>query len=74
MFEQALKSGEDLAETSEGLRIGKDLIKATVPFAEVSVRRSWWHVGTTFAINHFEPGSFVQDTRVGIRPWKEASG
>ena len=26
-----------------------------------------------FAINHFEPGAFVQDTRVGIRPWKEAS-
>ncbi|MBW1687677.1 MAG: molybdopterin-dependent oxidoreductase [Deltaproteobacteria bacterium] len=26
-----------------------------------------------FAINHFEPGSFVQDTRVGIRPWREAS-
>jgi DMSO reductase family type II enzyme molybdopterin subunit len=26
-----------------------------------------------FGINHFEPGSFVQDTRVGIRPWKEAS-
>ena len=25
-----------------------------------------------FGINHFEPGSFVQDTRVGIRPWKEA--
>jgi hypothetical protein len=26
-----------------------------------------------FAINHFEPGAFVQDTRVGIRPWKEPS-
>jgi nitrate reductase alpha subunit len=26
-----------------------------------------------FGINHFEPGSFVQDTRVGIRPWKETS-
>jgi hypothetical protein len=35
MFEQALKSGENLAETSQGLRIGKDLVKATVPFAEV---------------------------------------
>jgi len=23
-----------------------------------------------FAINHFQPGSFVQDTRVGIRPWQ----
>jgi DMSO reductase family type II enzyme molybdopterin subunit len=24
-----------------------------------------------FGINHLEPGSFVQDTRVGLRPWRE---
>jgi DMSO reductase family type II enzyme molybdopterin subunit len=24
-----------------------------------------------FGINHLEPGSFVQDTRVGIRPWTD---
>jgi omega-6 fatty acid desaturase (delta-12 desaturase) len=50
MYDQALTPDQDSAETSEGLRVGKDLIKATVPFAEVSARRSWWHVGSTFAI------------------------
>lgn len=32
------------------LRIGKDLVTATVPFAEASVTLSWWHVGSTFAL------------------------
>jgi omega-6 fatty acid desaturase (delta-12 desaturase) len=50
MYDGALKLDPDSAETSEGLRIGKDLIKATVPYAEASVRRSWWHVGSTFAL------------------------
>jgi hypothetical protein len=50
MYEEALKLDEDVAETSEGLRIGRDLIKATVPFAEKSVMTSWWYVGTTFAM------------------------
>ena len=50
MREQALKLDEDLAETSEGLRIGTDLINATVPFAKESVRLSWWNVGSTFAL------------------------
>ena len=63
MFEQALNFDEDHAETSEGLRIGKDLIKATVPFAEVSVRRSWWHVGTTFAM------LAAALTGAGLAPW-----
>ena len=36
--------------TSAGLRVGKDLINATVPFAEVSPARSWWYVGSTFAL------------------------
>ena len=50
MDEQPLKFDEDLAETSEGLRIEKDLIKATAPFADESVTVSWWHVGSTFAM------------------------
>ena len=41
---------EDLAEASDGQRSGQDLIKATVPFAEESVKRSWWYVGSTFAM------------------------
>jgi len=27
-----------------------------------------------FGINHLEPGAFVQDTRVGLRPWAGAKG
>ena len=50
MYAQAQKFDEDLAETSEGLRIGRHLVKATVPFAEESVTVSWWHAGSTFAM------------------------
>jgi omega-6 fatty acid desaturase (delta-12 desaturase) len=50
MYDGALKPDQDSAETSEGLRIGRDLINVTVPFAEDSVRLSWWHVGPTFAM------------------------
>ena len=50
MCEQPLKFDENLARTSEGPRSGKDLIAATVPFAEKSVAASWWHVGSTFAL------------------------
>jgi omega-6 fatty acid desaturase (delta-12 desaturase) len=50
MYEEALTPNQGSAETSEGLRIGKDLIKATVPFTEESVKVSWWYVGSTFAM------------------------
>jgi len=50
MYEGTLKLEEDTAEPSEGLRIGQDLINATVPFAEESVALSWWHVGSTFTM------------------------
>ena len=50
MCEGTLKLDEDSAESSEGLRIGRDLITATVPFSEESVRLSWWRVGSTFAL------------------------
>ena len=35
---------------SSGIRIGKDLLKATQPYAVESVSKSWWHVGSTFAL------------------------
>ena len=35
---------------SHGIRIGQDLIRATAPFAEEDVTKSWWHVGTTFSL------------------------
>jgi hypothetical protein len=36
MYGETLKFDDDHAETSAGLRIGKDLIEATVPFANVA--------------------------------------
>ena len=63
MFGQAQKSGEDLASADNGPRVGKDLIKATVPFTEVSVGRSWWHVGSTFAM------LAAALTGAGLSPW-----
>ena len=50
MDEQTLKFDEDPAETSEGLRVGQDLIRATVPFVETSALLSWWHVSSIFTL------------------------
>ena len=35
---------------SNGIRVGKELIKATRPFAVEDVASSWWHVGSTFGL------------------------
>jgi omega-6 fatty acid desaturase (delta-12 desaturase) len=50
MYDEALTSDQGPAETSEGLRIGKDLVNATVPFTEESATVSWWYVGSTFVM------------------------
>lgn len=50
MNKSVLKSGDDSPEQSAGLRIGQDLINATIPYVEDSVAESWWHVGSTFAL------------------------
>jgi len=50
MYDEALTPDQGPAETSEGLRIGKDLVNATVPFTEESVTVSWWYVGSTFVM------------------------
>jgi omega-6 fatty acid desaturase (delta-12 desaturase) len=63
MDEQARHLDDQLAETSAGLRVGKDLIKATVPFGEASVALSWWHVGSTFAL------LLTALLGAGIAPW-----
>jgi len=63
MSEEALKSDRDLAEPSGGLRIGRDLILATVPFAEESVKTSWWYVGSTFAM------LVATLAAAGLAPW-----
>jgi omega-6 fatty acid desaturase (delta-12 desaturase) len=39
-----------LPEHSAGIRIERELLKATEPFAVESVPRSWWYVGSTFTL------------------------
>ena len=40
----------DLPEHSADVRLGRDLLQATRAFASESAARSWWHVGSTFAL------------------------
>lgn len=35
---------------SNDIRIGRDLVKATEPFAVEDVAKSWWHVGSIFSL------------------------
>jgi omega-6 fatty acid desaturase (delta-12 desaturase) len=44
----ALRQAADFPETSAGVRIGGDVIKATRAFAVENVSKSWWLVGSTF--------------------------
>jgi acyl-lipid omega-6 desaturase (Delta-12 desaturase) len=52
-----------LPEHSADIRIGRELLKATKPFAAESIRESWWHVGSTFV--------FMIATLIGagMAPW-----
>jgi omega-6 fatty acid desaturase (delta-12 desaturase) len=50
-------------EHSHGIRIGSDLIKATVPFATEDIARSWWHVGSIFSL------LLVTLIAAGMAPW-----
>lgn len=40
----------ELPEHSEDVRLGRELLQATVPFATESLATSWRHVGTAFAL------------------------
>ena len=40
----------DLPEHSADVRLGRDLLRATVPFATESVRESWWQVLSTLSL------------------------
>ncbi|MGO8857890.1 MAG: fatty acid desaturase family protein [Steroidobacteraceae bacterium] len=42
--------GADLSEHSEDLRWGRELLRATRPFAHESVAKSWWYVISTFTL------------------------
>jgi omega-6 fatty acid desaturase (delta-12 desaturase) len=48
---------------SNGLRIGRELIKATAPFAVEDVARSWWYVGSVFSL------LLVTLIGAGMAPW-----
>ena len=50
-------------EHSVGIRVGRELLKATEPFAVESVPRSWWHVGSTFTL------MIVVLIGAGMAPW-----
>ena len=40
----------DLPKASAEVRMGRELLLATRPFAVESVAKSWWHVGSTFVL------------------------
>jgi len=63
MNEEILQQDGDLPEGSSGVRIGRELQRATVPFAVESVAKSWWHVGSTFVL------LFVALVGAGLVPW-----
>ena len=50
MDEETPQQSTDLPKASVGVRIGRELIRATGPFAVESVALSWWHVGFTFVL------------------------
>jgi omega-6 fatty acid desaturase (delta-12 desaturase) len=61
--EDNIRPGSDLPEHSAGIRIGRELLKATAPFAVESIARSWWHVGTTFFL------MVAALVSAGMAPW-----
>lgn len=50
MLEKVRQSGGYSPETLSEARTGRDLFKATIPFAVESVKTSWWHVVSTFVM------------------------
>lgn len=51
MFQDNVQVVDDsLPVHSAGIRVGKELLAATKPYVEESVAKSWWYVGSTFAL------------------------
>ncbi|MDH3416596.1 MAG: fatty acid desaturase [Gammaproteobacteria bacterium] len=48
MLDKVRQPDRGSPETQTGTRTGRDLFKATTPFAVESVRTSWWLVGSTY--------------------------
>jgi omega-6 fatty acid desaturase (delta-12 desaturase) len=50
VLDKVRQLGADSPQILPGVRTGRDLFKATVPFAAESVKTSWWHVASTFVM------------------------
>ena len=61
--EQTQSANPNRLDHSNGIRIGRELIKATAPFAKEDIVSSWWHVGSTFSL------LLVTLIAAGIAPW-----
>lgn len=48
MVDKVMQQGEVSRESRSGIRTGRELFKATIPFADESVKTSWWLVASTF--------------------------
>lgn len=60
---QEPRHSDEIPEHSAGIRMGLDLLKATMPFAVESARCSWWHVGSTFGL------MIAALVGAGVAPW-----
>ena len=63
MSQENQASPEEITATSADVRMGRELLQATKPFAVESVVRSWWHVGSTFVL------LIAALTGAGLAPW-----
>ncbi len=61
--EEDFSTDPDQLGHSNGIRVGRDLLKATEPFAVEDVAQSWWHVGLIFSL------LIVTLVGAGIAPW-----
>lgn len=53
----------ELPEHSADIRVGRELLKATMPFAAESLAASWWQVGSTFGL------MVAALAGAGLAPW-----
>jgi len=61
--DEDLSTNPDRLGHSNGIRLGRDLLKATAPFAVEDVAQSWWHVGSIFSL------LIVTLIGAGMLPW-----
>jgi len=50
VLDKVRQKGEDFPKSRSGVRTGRNLFKATIPFTVESVKTSWWLVASTFAM------------------------